>query len=366
MKIKLEAADLERALKIVSKLAPPTEGRVSIYSKDGAVVLSTFNELNSCKVLLPATLIEEGEFCIFLEPLRNACQGHTLLQFEVENTILTIKGGGYAAKLATVDKIEEDIPEGEELDFTWVSAAQAAWLKGALSEVSIRLTALLNTYVPLGISLTAEGAFVACFDRNRMAFIQNAELTGDIQFVVPLDTFQSVLGAIGDSSFDIAVTANFLEVQNEQVKARLSLPSTDENTVDLATVMEKAAEISQLESDIISIEKEKLTTFLANAKSVTLKERAEIQVSSKGEKLHLTVQTPTGKIKAAVTYSGPTDVEFLIDYDYFDELVRKCGPNVELTAVGDAFAVTKTAKGAMLLVAFQSNLTEATQEETDE
>lgn len=352
MQIKTEGEAIQLAIKTVMKLAPPAEGSVTLRLRKKRAFLLSYSELNSCTVEVPGSIDGEGEFAIGLESLRDATRGRSTVELTYKNTLLYIKSGAYRAELATQDVLDQDEQTLAEGEPKRIGAAEAAWLRTAVTDVALRPTALISTYMPIGIQLTDKGAFVACFDNDRMAFTRDKSIKGDAEFVVPVETLQAVLESVGMGAFDLLVTDAFAEVRTDTVKARMALPSIEDNAVSMDAVRKKAREVAKIEGDILSVSKEKLVAFLDNSKAVALKERGEVKAESNDGKLRLQVKTNAGKIQASVATESGNEVRFVIDFEFLDELVRKSGSEISLRIVGDDFLVGTTAKGVTVLLSF--------------
>lgn len=355
MKFTTESESLQSAIKTVSKLAAPSEGTITIRLSKGRAQILSYSELSACTIIVPGSVEGEGQFAIGLDALRDATRGRASVELTYKNTMLNVKSGSYRAELATSDVLEQDEMARTHETPIQVTTEQAAWLRSAISDVAIRPMALINSYMPVGINLSSRGAFIACFDRTRMSFLRDKSIKGETDFVVPVETIQSVLEAVGMASFNMAVTDSYVEIYTDLVWARVSLPTLEENSIGLDAVMGKAKEVAKIEGDEVVLAKDKLVAFLDNSRAVALKERGELRVKAGEGKLRMSIQTQAGKIQASLPYDSTTELEFAIDYEHFDELVRKSGTEVQLKVVGDAFIVGKTAKGATVLIAFNQD-----------
>lgn len=352
MYIKTEGEAIQLALKTVAKLAPPSEGSVTVRLRKKQMYILSYSELNSCTVQVPGSIEGEGEFAILLDSLRDSTKGRATVELTYKNTLLHVKSGAYRAELATADVLDQDEQVRTADEPTHIGPEEAAWLRTAVQEVALRPTAILSSYMPIGLHLSTKGAFLACFDNNRMSFTKDKTIKGNANFVVPVETLQAVLEAVGSSAFDLVVTEAFAEVYTETVQARMSLPSIEDNAVSLELVMEKAKATKSTEGSMLTVSKDKLVAFLDNSRAVALKERGEVRAVAAEGKLRVQVQTNAGKVMASIPSEGDSDVQFLIDFEYIDELVRKSGPEVKLKIVEDAFLMGETAKGVTVLLAF--------------
>jgi|GEM_PF-3843783 len=352
MKFTTESESIQSAIKTVSKLAAPSEGIITFRLSKGRAQIVSYSELSSCTIVVPGTVEGEGQFAIGLDAIRDATRGRASVELTYKNTMLYVKSGSYRAELATSDVLEQDDVARTTDTPIEVSTEQAAWLRSAISDVAIRPMALVSSYMPVGIHLSDKGAFISCFDRTRMSFLRDKAIKGSSNFVVPVDTIQAVLEAVGMAAFNMVVTDAYVEIYTDLVWARVSLPTLEENSIGLDAVMGKAREVAKIEGQDITVPKDKLVAFLDNSRAVALKERGELRVKAEEGKLRMSIQTQAGKIQASLPYDSGSDLAFAIDYEHFDELVRKSGTEVTLKVVGDAFIVGKTAKGATVLIAF--------------
>lgn len=355
MQFTTDSGSVQEALRIISRLAPPTQGNLTLQTDGKRVQLHSFGELNQCSVTVPGDVKGTASFAISVDSLRDATKGRAEVDIKYKNTVLTIKGGSYKAELPTVDAVSLDDVAGAagSKDGTKIkiSTEQAAWLRNAVNAVALKPTALVSAFMPLGVKLTAKGAFVSCFDSKHMSFMSSKEINGDCEFCIPVDMMQGVLDAFGNSSFTMTVTESTVTVSNKLAKVVLNIPHLDEQGPSLSDVLGKAREVQKIEGTELILPKEEVVMYLDNARAVAVKERGEISVSSEKGKTQFSIKTVNGAIEATVKGSAKKNVSFLIDFDYFDELVRKAGQTLELKAVNGAFLLSKTEK-VTLLVAF--------------
>jgi hypothetical protein len=355
MQFTTDSASVQEALRIISRLAPPTQGNLTLQTDGKKVQLHSFGELNQCSVTVPGTVKGSASFAISVDSLRDATKGRSEVDIKYKNTVLTIKGGAYEAELPTVDAMSLDdassnsgSKEGTKIK---ISTDQASWLRNAVNAVALKPTALVSAFMPLGVKLNSKGAFVSCFDSKHMSFMSSNEITGDAEFCIPVDMMQGVLDAFGNTSFTMTVSESNVSVSNKLAKVILNIPHLDEQGPSLNDVLGKAKEVRSLNGTELFLPKEEVVMYLDNARAVAVKERGEIAVSSEKGKTQFSIKTVNGSIKATVKGTAKKNINFLIDFDYFDELVRKAGQNLELKVVGTSFLLSKTDK-VTLLVAF--------------
>lgn len=337
MNFKIEAAAIQEALRVIGRLAAPDSGNVTLSSNGKKVFIHSSSETSRCSINMPATVEgKAGTFAISMNALRDATKGRKELEIEYAKTMCRIKSGAYRCELATVDALEiesQDEERGTKLEF---SGEQAAWVKSAVATVALKPTALLSSFMPVGLKLTSKGAFVACYDVNHLAFLNSDEIKGDMEFKLPLDTLTAVLDAFGGAPFVLELGKASVLVSNKLVKVNLSLPQEEENELQLSDVIETAKAAKKAEGQALVVPKDEFIAFLDNSRAIATKERSEIKISVSEGKLKLEVTTVQGSAKASMKVKSKS-CDFAIDFEYIDEAVRKAGTNVEMKLVKDEF-----------------------------
>lgn len=337
MNFKIDAAHIQEALRVIGRLATPDSGNVTISSNGKKVFIHSSSETSHCSINIPAAVEgKAGTFAISMNALRDATKGRKELEVEYAKTMCRIKSGSYRCELATVDALEVEAQEEERKTKVEFSGEQAAWIKSAVSTVALKPTALLSSFMPLGLKLTSKGAFIACYDVNHMAFLNSDEVKGDVELKLPLDTLTAVLDAFGGSSFVLELGRASVMVKNKLVKVNLSLPQEEENELQLSDVIETAKAAKKAEGQTIVVPKDEIIAFLDNSRAIATKERSEIKIAVSEGKLKLEVTTVQGSAKAMLKVKSKS-CEFAIDFEYLDEAVRKAGTNVEMKLVKDEF-----------------------------
>jgi hypothetical protein len=337
MNFKIDAAAIQEALRVIGRLAAPDSGNVTVSSNGKKVFIHSSSETSRCSINVPATVEgKAGNFAISMNALRDATKGRKELEIEYSKTMCRIKSGAYKCELATVDALEVEATEEQRETKIEFSGEQAAWIKSAVSTVALKPTALLSSFMPIGLKLTSKGAFVACYDVNHMAFLNSDEIKGDVELKLPLDTLASVLDAFGNSSFVLELGKASVLVSNKLVKVNLSLPQEEENELQLGDVIETAKAAKKAEGQSLVVPKDEFLAFLDNSRAIATKERSEIKISVADGKLKMEVTTVQGSAKAMLKVKSKS-CDFAIDFEYLDEAVRKAGTNVEMKLVKDEF-----------------------------
>lgn len=349
MNFKIEAAAIQEALRVIGRLAAPDSGNVTVSSNGKKVFIHSSSETSRCSINVPASVEgKAGTFAISMNALRDATKGRKELEIEYAKTMCRIKSGAYRCELATVDALEieaSDEERGTKLEF---SGEQAAWVKSAVATVALKPTALLSSFMPVGLKLTNKGAFVACYDVNHLAFLNSDEIKGDMEFKLPLDTLTAVLDAFGGAPFVLELGKASVQVANKLVKVNLSLPQEEENELQLSDVIETAKAAKKAEGQTLVIPKDEFIAFLDNSRAIATKERSEIKISVADGKLKMEVTTVQGSAKASLKVKSKS-CDFSIDFEYLDEAVRKAGTNVEMKLVKDEFLSVQLKDSTIIL-----------------
>ena len=349
MNFTTESAAIQEALRIIGRLATPESGNVTISSNGKKIHIQASSETARCSVNIPATVEgKPGQFAVGLNALRDATKGRSSLAIEFSKAMCKIKSGSYRCELATVDTLEVENAEeekGTKIEFT---SDQAQWIKSAVATVSLKPTALLSTFMPLGLKLSKKGAFVSCFDVNHMAFMRSEEMKGDMEFKLPLDTLVAVLDAFGANAFDLELGQSSVKVGNKLVKVVLSLPQEEENELTLKDVIDMAKASREAKGVSLALPKSELLAFMDNSRSVATKERSEIKVKIEDGKLRIGVITVQGSASATIKTKAK-NCEFAIDFEYLDEAIRKAGDVVEMTLVKDEFLAVNLKHSTIIL-----------------
>ncbi|QDH83410.1 DNA polymerase III beta subunit, sliding clamp [Achromobacter phage Motura] len=348
MQAKIESASIQDALKTVLRLAAPASGNITLDVQD-KIYLRSFGELNQCHVKLPGTPKGKASFSIPATTLQDAVKGRKEVSLEFKNTMLNITAGSYKADLATVDAIMLEAPQSEgKPEVVKISGEQAQWLKQAVTAVSLKPNVIVSAFMPCGIKLTKKGAYVACFDSTHMAFIKSKEITGDCEFVLPLDTVQAVLDIFAHSDFTMEISTSNIRVKNKVAQVILAVPELDQGLPKLTQVISTSEEAIAAKGKSIEVPRQDLLAFLDNSRAVAIKERAEIECSAKETKVQFAMKTANGNTKVTLDCKAKA-VSFKVDFEQFDEVVRKSGDAVSIRVVNGAFLLAQTPKTVMIV-----------------
>ncbi|QBQ74682.1 beta clamp protein [Burkholderia phage BcepSauron] len=360
MRAQVETVLINEAVKVITRLAPPVSGAITLESTGAVLKVHSQAELSRCSVTLPCEV--EGEMLIAVptEAISAAVKGHDSVELELKQSLLRITDGAYNTRLTTQDALELEIEEDKSDAKVWkVSAEQLAELHSMVKAVALKPVANMATSImPISIRLTKKGAFVACYDANRMCFMQSKDLVGDLDITVPLDLMSAVLDSFKGASCTIKVTDSLVYVQNPVLDVVLALPASDEDAViDTDMVQEKAREVRKVDGTVIEIVKKDIMAFMDNARAVATKERSELAITTDKGKIGLLVKTTNGVSKTSIGGGVNAKLSMKADFEFLDETLRKCSDQVQIKFVDDAqaFIMVKAANGVYSLVALNQD-----------
>lgn len=350
MQIVIENSVIQEALRVVTKLAPPVSGNVTITSDGKKIFMHSNSEVSRCSVNMPAEVSgKAANFAIALTTLRDATKGRSKLVISYDKTLCKVKSGNYTGDLATVDAVDMEQETEEKGEAMQLTGEQATWLRSAVSTVALKPTALLASFMPVSIKLTSKGAFVACYDSNHMAYINSSEITGDMQLRLPLDTLSNVLDAFNNGPCKLQLSKANLYVSNKLVKVVLALPQEDEADIKIEDIINLAKGSKEAKGAEFETEKVGIAALLDNARAVATKERSEIKLIPEAGKLRLEVTTTNGTVKGVVKASCKQQGKVLVDFEFFDEAIRKSGESVVIKVVKSEFISFKLKNGTVIV-----------------
>jgi hypothetical protein len=350
MNVIIEQVALAEAIRIVTRLAPPISGNITVQSDGKKLFLHSSSEVSRCSVNLPAEVSGKATtFAISITALKDATKGRAKLTMLYDKTLCKITSGAYRCELPTVDAIEMDSETEDKSVAVKFSAEQVSWLKGAVAAVALKPTALLASFMPVLLKLTSKGAFVSCFDSTHVAYIQSKEVTGDMEMNLSLETLTAVLDAFHSSAFKLELGKSNLYVANALVKVVLALPQEEDNAISANDLLSMTKSSRDAKGQEFEVAKTDLLAFLDNARAVATKERSEVLMRYEDGKIKLSVSTTNGSTTAVIKASCKKHQEERIDFEFLDEAVRKSGESIVMKLVKDEFISFKLREGTIIL-----------------
>lgn len=327
LKIEIDSTVIAQALKIVSTLAPPMTGNVIISAVGPHVTMISIGTASRCQLKLPCQRTGEGIFALPLPTITAAVRGRLVLTLQYNNDVLNITSGSYKTTLATVDVIQEPGDTIDGLEGHIITKHQSEWLQQALSDIYIKPDSLLNqTSHHVAVQMSSNGAFVCCYDGDRMAYAVSPDITGDMDTVLPYNTIHAVATTFGMTAFKLATVNGVMYVWNKVGVASMSMIAPA-FTVPVESLMGRIEESRHKPDAVWKLDTDQTKTFLQNAKAITnLDSKNTLQVRVGKKSSHLRVATPNGSSQVEIDASASHDTDFCIDYDYFGEFLTK-GPS---------------------------------------
>lgn len=347
----VDGAVLQEAIRVVSKLAAPISGSVTLQIANQKAYMHSVAELSRISILLPGTVEGEATFAIDLNTLKDATKGRAEITTKYDKTLFKIKSGNYTAELATSDALNVEEDEDKKVGpVIKLSTEQGAWLKSAIATVALKPITILSSFMPVTVKLDSKGAFVSCYDNEHMAFLKSNEIQGEMDVTLPVDTLQSILDAFSKAPFKMQLGIANLHVSNALIKVSVALPQAEDNsTVSAEDVINKAKSAVKEDGLNIEVSKKDIVDFLDNAKSIATKERGEITIQTEKGKIKLDVMTSNGSTKTVIKANVTEVVKVKIDFEFFQEAISKCAELVVMRIVGDSFIMLKTSTAYVLV-----------------
>jgi len=341
MQATIDAGLIQEAIRVALRLSPPITEAFILEAKKNKLHLISVGELSKCTILLPCEVEGNAMFAIPTEALKDATAGRQDVVLTYDQTMLKIKKGSYSTSLTTLDAIEPDADEKIEGENWTINADQLRWLKEAVNNVALKPTQNLTTFMPVSLKIGPKSSFVSCYDANHMSFTSSKEVTGTLNLTLPLDLLRSVLDTFTAVECSMTVSKSAVRVRNQIITVTLSLPDVEDEVIAIEDVMEKAKEARTAEAKTTEVAKKDVLAFLVNAKSVATRERSEVTIVLEPGAAVFEVKTTNGTSRVKLKAATKDKQTLKIDYEYFDEIVRKSAESVSFKIV-DNFAVFKT------------------------
>lgn len=341
MKIKTNGESIQKALDAIVKLAAPTTGNVNFIADGKRIKLSASADTSYVIATIPGEVKEAGETSLLLASLKDATKGLEDCAFNLTNAALLLKAEGYSASLATVDPIPVEGSEAVgELTHCDITVQQGEWLLAAAKAVNLKPTPLMNAFMPIAIVTGKSGTTVACYDTNHAAWRKTKEVTGDFQAVFPATTLIGILEVMQGLPFKMTVSQNNIVVKSKMHEISLAIPNVTDGMPSIQDVMGLIKSVGTAKAEELKFNAADMVAFFGNARAVVQKERPELQVTSKGKAIELTVSTIAGKVQRTITGTGPSKT-FKIDAEQMQELIAKAPAEAVIGLVDGAYVFAR-------------------------
>lgn len=321
---------LQDAMKIATNIAPPMTGNIIFDgSQPGKLAITSIGETSRCHLTLPCKTEGNDIFSLPVMTAVASTKGRAQVELLFDKSVLTIKSGKYKTVAATVDVVREPALPMKGLEGTRMEPEQSAWLLASCKDVLINPDKVLGQKIShVSFQLTAEGAFIASYDGERMAYAMSSEVTGNMEFTVPLTTLKTVLETFGQSVFRMAEREGVLYVWNAIGFATIALIAP-QFTIPMGAVMGRVEESREKPLAKFRLDMKEAKDFFENAKSVAregVKNSIHIEVGKSTTKLSLKSSVGSSEIELASKATGAAKLD--IDMSYLQEFMGKKFPDV--------------------------------------
>lgn len=269
--------------------------------------------------------------------------------FEFGASSLVIKSGRYKADLIT-HQFEQQvvIPEGEKDKGIKIKAKFIDKIKGLVPK--LELTPLLPTYqfVPFGVKLTKDKAFLASFDFYQAAFVSTKEITGAVEFVMPNNVFSLLTRELKGQDYQLVITESVIYAYNEVFEYAAPMPQAGQ--ADQVSFDDMQALYANLKTRIvkegidIKVKTEAITQMMENGRAVYERD-SSFEFTVTGDKCKLELKSSVGKISNTIMLDERVkkDVSFVCDFHFFSSMMKKVsGTTLTLTVIPGAMLLFKS------------------------
>lgn len=332
LKVAISGDTLQDAMKIATNIAPPMTGNLIFDgSQPGKLAITSIGESTRCHLTLPCRTEGDDIFSLPVQTAMASTKGRAEVQLLFDKSVLTVKSGKYKTVAATVDVVREPPLPMKGLDGVRFEPEQSAWLLQACKDVLINPDKVLGQKIShVNFQLTDEGAFIASYDGERMAYAMTSEVTGNMEFTIPLHTLKAVLETFGQSVFKLSVREGVLYVWNAIGFATLALIAP-QFTIPMEAVMGRVEESRAKPKAKFQLDISEAKAFFENAKSVAregVKNSIHITVGRTTTKLELKSSFGSSEIELESKSTGAAEMD--IDMSYLQEFMNKKFPDVHV------------------------------------
>lgn len=345
MKVSVESDVLSEALKTLKNLVVSPIVSFKIGKNFTKVMAAEAG--NAASVSVPTEIVEKSDnrtFSIDAEKVALAIKGKKIVTLEINQSELLIKGKALQGELLTT-QFEPPIIIPDE-----IKADKGLQVKRDFLELlgkhlpKIELQPLMTTYdfVPLGVRLTENGAFIACFDFYQAAFFYTKDITGDLEFMLPSNLFSLIAREVKGQDYTMSITESAVYAYNDVYEIALGIPQVEGDQVKFEDIRALYKEIKEIESVTLVMKTDKITSLLENVSAVYEK-NSTFSLVTKGGKCKLELKSSAGKVSGLIDLEDTPekDVDLTFDFGFFRALLAKAPPLLTLQVVKDKMLLFK-------------------------
>lgn len=305
--------------------------------------LSATNNGNSFSTSVPIKVLEKSKnrtCALDSTALSTALTKLKDVTFKLGDSSLVITSGRYTAEMITHQfEAQQVIPESEK---TKGITIKSSFLDKIIDLVpKLELQPLLSTYdyVPFGVKVTKEGAFLASFDFYQAAFVSSDEIKGNFEFVMPNNIFSVLAKEIKSQDYKLIVTDSTIYAYNDVFEYAAAVPQSDGNNVSFSDMQELYASLKTMvkkEGVSVKLSAESINQMLENGKAIYEKD-SSFEFKIAGDKCRLELKSSSGKVSTTIMLAekASKDVTFSCDFHFFSTIMKKAGSMIQLKVIPD-------------------------------
>ncbi len=341
MKIQIEGTLLIDAVKTLRNLIGGSTIFLEVTSN--FLKLSATNNGNSFLTSVPLKILEKSKrktCALDSTALATALTKLKDVVFKISESSLTITSGRYTAEIITHQfEAQQVVPESEK---TKGLSIKSSFLEKIVDLVpKLELQPLLSTYdyVPFGIKVTKEGAFLASFDFYQAAFVNTEDIKGNLEFVMPNNIFSTLAKEIKGQDYKLLITDSTIYAYNDVFEYAAAMPQSDGNTVSFSDMQDLYASLKgMVKKDGVSVKlsAESINQMLENGKAIYEKD-STFEFKIVDDKCRLELKSSSGKISTTILLAekASKNVTFSCDFHFFSSIMKKAGSTIQLKVIPD-------------------------------
>lgn len=345
MKLVVDGTAVGKAVDDLLRLAAPTSGSIVVQSLNGKLTFTSSSMTSMAKVVVPCKVEGDAQFGIAPGTLKSSCTKSEVSML-LKNEVLTVASGKSTLTLPVQAVTEQSGFEVENPHKTTFTAEQAAELAALVKLVDGKQESATD-WIPVGISVSAKGAFIASYTPVRLSWVSSSAIKGDARIVLPIATVAAALSVFGKDKFVLTTGSNAVKFSSPRAVFEAAAPS-GEGAIPFDAVLNKAKEYKSAKLTQVSVAKADITDFLVSSRAVTQSSRAELSLQAAKGKVKLKVSTTEGSAEALLKGQVSAPVSAKLDLDALQVCLSKITGDVNI-ALDDSMALIQEDKATTAL-----------------
>lgn len=328
MKLIVDGTVMSKAVDDLLRLAAPASGAIVVQSLKGKLTLTSSSMTSMAKIVVPCKVEGDAQFGIAPGTLKSSCTKAEVSML-LKNEVLTVASGKSTLTLPVQAVTEQSAFEVENPHKTNFTAEQAGELAALVSVVDGKQESATD-WIPVGVNITAKGAFVASYTPVRLCWASSKAITGDSRIVLPIATVASALAVFGKDKFVLTTGNNAVKFTSPRAVFEAAAPS-GEGAIPFDSVLSKAKEYKSAKLSQVTLAKSDIVDFLVSSKAVTQSSRAELSLHADKGKVKLRVSTTEGSAEASLKAQVSALVKAKLDLDALQVCLSKITGDVQMS-----------------------------------